>query len=216
MSESDVRWEDSDSAPEPAVDQLTSVSEALPHSVRGVTGKLSQIGLESRVLRNGWVIYAVDLLGPDVAVRPAREEGIPGPCLTACAVWEISEGAYRWVRPIVDQLDSEHPRISFTYEPEKGTVWASQDLGHAELPAEEILEAMWALADVCAEAWREIGALGVGRRFHSAWLSEDLMPGERTLAQVRRQLLATKNGSSKLGHDEPGSAAAADGSIAAA
>ena len=53
-------------------------------------------------------------------------------------------------------------------------------------------------------AWRQIGALGLGRRFHSAWLSEHLGPEDRTLAQVRRQLLATKNGSSKFDHEEPG------------
>ncbi len=200
---------------ESAVDQLTSVSDALPYAVREVTGKLGHLGLESRVLRNGWVIYAVDLLGPDVAVRPERDEGIPGPCLTSCAVWEISEGAYRWIRPLVDQLDHDHDQLDFTYVPERGTVWASRDLGLEDLSAEEILEAMWELADACADAWRQIGALGLGRRFHSAWLSEDLMPGDRTLAQVRRQLQATKNGSSKLAADEPGTAPA-EGGIAAA
>ncbi len=215
MRDSEASAEHSEST-DSAVDQLTTISEALPHSVRWVTRELLPLDLECRVLRNGWVIFAVDLLGPDVAVRPARNEGAPGPCITACAVWEISEGGYRWVRPIVDQLDRAHGAIDFTYEPEKGTLWASRDLGEAQLSAEEILEAMWGLADVCAEAWREIGALGLGRRFHSAWLSEDLGPGDRTLAQVRRQLLATQNGSSTIAAEEPGAASAGGGSIAAA
>ena len=215
MRDSEATWEDEGPAAGSAVDQLTTLSEALPHTVRRVTRELDPLGLECRVLRNGWVIYAVDLLGPDVAVRPERDPGAPGPCLTACAVWEISEGGYRWVRPIVDQLDREHEGIDFDYEPEKGTVWASRDLDDTELTAEQILEAMWSLADACADAWRQIGALGLGRRFHSAWLSEHLGPEDRTLAQVRRQLLATKNGSSKFDHEEPGPAAA-EGGIAAA
>ncbi len=199
-----------------AVDQLTAVSEALPHAVRSVTKQLNDLGLESRVLRNGWVIYAVDLLGPDVAVRPARADGAPGPCLTACAVWEISEGGYRWVRPLVEQLDKAHPDIDFSYVPEKGTVWATRSLGSAELSAEQILEAMWELADACADAWRQIAALGLGKRFHSAWLCEDLMSGDRTLAQMRRESLAaagagaaSANGSSNDSAAGPGTAAAA-------
>jgi hypothetical protein len=210
-----VTREDGSSPGESALDQLTAVSEALPHTVRRVTRELAELELECRVLRNGWVIYAVDLLGPDVAVRPEREEGVPGPCLTACAVWEISEGGYRWVRPIVEQLDAEHPEIDFNYVPEKGTLWASQDLGDDELSTEQILDAMCGLADACAKAWREIGALGLGRRFHSAWLSEDLMPGGRTLAQVRRELLATRNGSASTAHEEPGAASAGNGVAAA-
>jgi hypothetical protein len=215
MSDSEALPRQSDPPTGSAVDQLTAVSDALPHSVRRVTSELAGLQLECQVLRNGWVIYAVDLLGPDVAVRPQREEGAPGPCLTACAVWEISEGGYRWVRPIVEQLDAEHPGIDFNYVPEKGTIWASHDLGDAELSAEQILDAMCGLADACAKAWREIGALGLGRRFHSAWLSEDLMPGGRTLAQVRRELLATKNGSAASHVDEPGAASAGNGAAAA-
>ncbi len=215
MSDSEAFREHSGSSGESAVDQLTAVSEALPHTVRMVTRELDPLRLECRVLRNGWVIYAVDLLGPDVAVRPARDEGTSGPCLTACAVWEISEGAYRWVRPIVDQLGREHEGIDFTYEPEKGTIWASRDLDVTELTAEEILAAMCDLADACADAWRQIGALGLGRRFHSAWLREHLGPGDRTLAQVRRQLQATKNGSAATHADEPGAASAGNGVAAA-
>ena len=75
MSDSEASREDSESPAQSAVDQLTTISESLPYAVRSVTGELSHLGLECRVLRNGWVIYAVDLLGPDVAVRPAREEG---------------------------------------------------------------------------------------------------------------------------------------------
>ncbi len=211
MDDSDVTREDGS-----AVDQLTAVSDALPYTVRRVTGELAELELECRVLRNGWVIYAVDLLGPDVAVRPQREEGAPGPCLTACAVWEISEGGYRWVRPIVEQLDAEYPEIDFNYVPEKGTIWASHDLGEGELSTEQILDAMCGLADACAKAWREIGGLGLGRRFHSAWLSEDLMPGGRTLAQVRRELLATRNGvAATAAREEPGAASAGNGIAAA-
>ena len=77
MRESDITRRTATPA-ESAVDQLTTISEALPYAVLSVTRELNDLGLEYRVLRNGWVIYAVDLLGPDVAVRPARE-GAPRP-----------------------------------------------------------------------------------------------------------------------------------------
>ena len=56
------------------------------------------------------------------------------------------------------------------------------------------------MADACAEAWRQIAALGLGRRFHSAWLSEDLLHGEKTLAQLRRETLT--GSASANGHGE--------------
>lgn len=181
-----------------AVDPLIATSE-VPDSVRRVTRQLEEF--ESRVLRNGWVIYAVDLLGPDVAVRPRQDDdGDEDTCLTACAVWEISEGGYRWVRPIVEELGRRYQQIDFEYLPEKGTLWASRSLGSAEISTEQILEAMWQLTDACVEAWQRVAALGLGKRFHSAWLSEESMDGERTLAELRRE---------RAGAAEPGAAAAA-------
>jgi hypothetical protein len=192
MSEPASKTEQIKAPGEPAVDEPIAVSEVVSDSVRSVTSRLKSLEVENRVLRNGWVIYAVDFLGPDVAVRPAPDDDrAQDPFLTACAVWKISEGGYRWIRPIVEELNRRYEHIDFDYRPEKGTVWALRELGSDEIFAEQTLEAMWQLADGCAEAWRQIAALGLGRRFHSAWLSEDLMHGARTLAQVRRELQAS-------------------------
>ncbi len=173
-----------------ALDQPTAASEVVSDPVRTVARQLKHLELETRVLRNGWVVYAVDLLGPDVAVRPAKDddgEHMNDPWLTACAVWEISEGGYRWVRPVVAELDRRYEQIDLDYLPERGTLWASRRLQIAEMSTEQILGAMWQLTDACAVAWGRIAALGLGRRFHSAWLGEDLMPSGNTLAQLRRE-----------------------------
>ncbi len=96
------------------------LSEALPTRSASVTVKLDP----PRPRMPGPSQRLGDLRGRPAGPRrrgaPGARRGPPGPCLTACAVWEISEGGYRWMRPIVDQLDRDHEQTRLRLRAREG------------------------------------------------------------------------------------------------
>lgn len=147
------------------------------------TTKLNRLGLDNRVNTSGDVLYPVDRIRPDIAVKSALLDGRSA--LQICAV--VADG----VEPdsetcaILNAVNLEHVFVKALYISETASIWVYRDLDAHAIDERGLLPELQRVARASEDCWQALVKSNIkAKRYGSVWREARPLPGSKTLADL--------------------------------